>query len=311
MTDLDRELALLATERTRPELSDLDTWSTRSLVAAIAYDHAGVPEAVAAAGDAIAAAVDVIVERLESGGRLIYAGAGTPGRLGVLDAAECVPTFSTEPGQVIALIAGGADAMTTSLEGAEDDPDGAAADLAAIEIGAGDVLVAITASGRTPYVLGAARAARESGAATIGISNNTDTRLSSLVDVPIEVCTGPEIIGGSTRMKAGTAQKLVLNTLSTASMVRLGKTYGNMMVDVRATNDKLRSRAQRIVMEATGVSPDAAAEVLALADGHVKTAIVALLAEIDVSEARNRLAACGGRVRAAIHGDCIAPGKPT
>ncbi|AOW93994.1 N-acetylmuramic acid 6-phosphate etherase [Rhodococcus sp. WMMA185] len=302
MTDLDHELAQLATERTRPELSGLDTRSTRDLVAAIAEDDAGVPAAVAAASDAITAAVDVVVERLERGGRLVYAGAGTPGRLGVLDAAECVPTFGTEPGQVTALLAGGVDAMTASREGAEDDPGAAAEALADIEIGADDVLVAITASGRTPYALGAAETARESGAATIGISNNAGSRLSSLVDVAIEVCTGPEIIAGSTRMKAGTAQKLVLNTLTTASMIRLGKTYDNLMVDVQATNDKLRSRAQRIVVEATGVSPDVAADTLAAAGGHVKTAIVALLAEIDVAEARNRLAACAGRVRNAVDG---------
>ncbi|WP_072690400.1 N-acetylmuramic acid 6-phosphate etherase [Rhodococcus marinonascens] len=311
MTDLDAELAQLATERSRPELSDLDTWSARDLVAAIADDDAGVPAAVASAGDSIAAAVDVVVGRLERGGRLVYAGAGTPGRLGILDAVECVPTFGTDPDQVTALIAGGTDAITASREGAEDDPDAAAKAVAAIGIGPADVLVAITASGRTPYVLGAANAARESGAATIGISNNADSRLSSLVDVAIEVCTGPEIVAGSTRMKAGTAQKLVLNTLTTASMVRLGKTYGNLMVDVLTTNDKLRSRAQRIVMEATGVPLEEAAQTLAAADGQVKTAIVALLTRIDVPEARNRLAACAGRVRAAVHDGPVARGTPT
>lgn len=307
MTDVSAELANLSTERVQPELADLDTRSTRDLVAAISREDAYVPAAVAAAGDRIAEAVDVIVERLSGGGRLIYAGAGTPGRLGVLDAAECVPTFGTDPGLVVALMAGGTQAATAAVEGAEDDRDAAARDLAAVGLGPADCVVAVTASGRTPYALGAVEAGRAVGAATIGVSNNVGSMLSDLVDVAIEVDTGPEVVAGSTRMKAGTAQKLVLNMLSTASMVRLGKTYGNLMVDLRATNAKLEARSLRILCEATGADRDAAAEALAAADGHVKTAVVALLTGVDADQARRRLAAGAGRVREAVD----RPGAPT
>ncbi len=300
MTDTDRELAGLRTEEVRADLADLDTRSTRDVVAAIAAEDATVPAAVAAAGDAIAAAVDVVVDRLGRGGRLVYAGAGTPGRLGVLDAAECVPTFGTDPGQVVALIAGGSQALTAAVEGAEDDGGAAEADLAAIGLGPDDVVVVVTASGRTPYALGAARAAARAGAATVGVSNNPGSALSGLVDVAIEVDTGPEVVAGSTRMKAGTAEKLVLNAISTAAMVRLGKTYGNLMVDLRASNDKLRRRSRRIVAGAAGVSEERAVSALADADGQVKTAVVALLTGRTPAEARAALAGAGGRVRDAV-----------
>lgn len=300
MTDLDRELAQLRTERSRPDLADLDTRSVTELVATIAREDATVPAAVAAVSRQLTAAVELIVDRLERGGRLVYAGAGTAGRLGVLDAAECGPTFGTGSGLVVGLLAGGVAAMTDPAEGAEDDAQAAADDLAAVGIGAADALVAITASGRTPYALSAARTARAAGAATIGLTNNVGSRLGPLVDVAIEVDTGPEVVAGSTRMKAGTAQKLVLNTLSTAAMVRLGKTHGNLMVDVGATNDKLLVRARRIIAEAAGVTPEAAAAALSAADGQVKTAVVALLAGVEVTVARDRLAAARGRVRAAV-----------
>lgn len=300
MTDVSTELAHLGTERARPELADLDTRSTREVVAAIGREDAQVPGAVAAAGDRIAEAVDLIVDRLQRGGRLIYAGAGTPGRLGVLDAAECVPTFGTDPGLVLALMAGGPQAATAAVEGAEDDREAAARDLAAIDLGPDDTVVSVTASGRTPYALGAVEAGRAAGAGTVGVSNNVGSQLSNLVDVAIEVDTGPEVIAGSTRMKAGTAQKLVLNMLSTASMVRLGKTYGNLMIDLRATNAKLEDRSLRIVAEATGADADRAAGVLEAAEGQVKTAVVALLAGIEAAQAREHLEAAGGRVRDAV-----------
>ncbi len=302
MVDLGDEYADLPTERVRPDLADLDTRSTREVVALIAAEDATVAAAVAAAGTAIAAAVDLVVERLARGGRLVYAGAGTPGRLGVLDAAECVPTFGTDPGLVLALIAGGEPAVTAAVEGAEDDVAAAQADVAAAGVGPDDVLVAVTASGRTPYAVSAARAARDAGAATVGVANNPGSRLAEVVDVAVEVLTGAEVIAGSTRLKAGTAQKLVLNAISTATMVRLGKTYGNLMVDLGATNEKLRARALRIVVEATGADAGDSAAALAAADGNAKTAIVALLAGVDADRARALLTTSGGRVRDALRG---------
>lgn len=278
ITHVNAELERLETEGIRPDLADLDRWSTEGVVAQIAADDATVAPAVAAAGPRIAAAVDAITERMRAGGRLIYVGAGTPGRLAVVDASECVPTFGIDPGTVLAVVAGGSDAVTTAVEGAEDDVIAGAVDLRAVGVSAVDAVVGITASGRTPYVLAAMTAASEAGAVTIGVSNNPRTQLSERVDIAIEVVTGPEVIAGSTRMKAGTAQKLVLNTLSTATMIRLGKTHGNLMVDVRATNVKLRARALRIVVAATGVDDNRAAAALDRAGGHAKSAITALLA---------------------------------
>lgn len=299
-SDVGDMLRDLVTERPRPDLASLDVMSTRKLVGLLADEDATVPVAVARAGDAIAAAVEAIVRCLERGGRLIYVGAGTPGRLAVLDAAECQPTFGVPPGRIIAVMAGGDAAMTAAIEGAEDDQDAARQNLDALGIGADDVVVGITASGRTPYVLAAVAAARAAGAVTVGVTNNPDALLSGHVDHPIEVLTGPEVVAGSTRMKAGTAQKLVLNALSTVSMIRLGKTYGNLMVDVAATNEKLRHRARRIVIEATGVDEQRVGETLRAAGGHVKTAVVALLADVDVDEARARLDRANGHMRAAL-----------
>ncbi len=301
MNDIRSEVAQLRTEQVRADLADLDTRATRDIVDLIAAEDATVAPAVAAASDRVAEAVELIVERLQRGGRLLYVGAGTPGRLGLLDAAECPPTFGTDPGLVVAVMAGGAQAATTAVEGAEDDAAAAERDLRALGLTAEDVVVAITASGRTPYALGAVVAGRSAGAATIGISNNPGSRLSDLVDVAIEVDTGPEVIAGSTRLKAGTAQKMLLNTLSTATMIRLGKTFGNLMVDLRATNAKLEDRSQRIVQAATGVTADEASTALAAADGHVRTAIVAVLADVTPQEARTRLDATdSGRVRDAL-----------
>ena len=245
--------------------------------------------AAAAAADQIAAAVDAIVARLQGGGRLIYVGAGTAGRLGLLDAVECPPTFNTD--QVVGVLAGGDGASTVSAEAVEDDATAGARDLAGIAVGAGDAVVGIAASGRTPYTLGAVAEATRVGAVTVGVSCNPDAELSRQVDYPIEVVVGPEFITGSTRLKAGSAQKLVLNALSTVAMVRLGKTYGDLMVDLRATNVKLRRRAQSIVCAATGADPRAAEVALTAAGGSVKTAIVMLLGEVSVEEAERRLRA--------------------
>ena len=292
------ELAGLVTEQHRPDLADLDLRGTAELVALMADDQALAIAAIVAERDRLAAAIDAVVERLRRGGRLIYVGAGTAGRMGVLDAAECPPTFNTD--RVVGVLAGSAAAMGSSREAAEDDADAGAADLAALAVGVDDAVAGIAASGRTPYTIGAVRHAGEVGAATIGISSNPDAELSRYVDHPIELVTGPEVIAGSTRLKAGTAQKIVLNIISTIAMVRLGKTFGNLMVDVRATNAKLRDRARRIVADATGASPSDAEAALESAGGDVKVAIVMLLTGADATEAANRLAAKDGIVRATL-----------
>jgi N-acetylmuramic acid 6-phosphate etherase len=290
------------TETINPATRDIDTLSTRAVVAAIAAEDAQVAPAVAAVGDAIARLADVIVERMRRGGRLIYAGAGTSGRLGALDAAECPPTFSTDPAQVVALIAGGPAALTRAIEGAEDDAEQGARDVAGLGVGRDDVLLGIAASGRTPYVLGALAEARRHGAFAAGLTCTQPSPLADSVDLVIAPIVGPEVIAGSTRMKAGTAQKLVLNALSTTVMIRLGKTFGNLMVDLRPTNAKLRRRAVRIVATASGLEADAAQQLLDAAAGEVKTAIVMALAGVDAAEARIRLAACAGHVRLALGG---------
>lgn len=293
-------LAGLATERARPELADLDTRSIPALVDLLTCEDARAVDAVRAVADRLARAVEVIVERLRKGGRLIYVGAGTAGRLAVLDATELDPTYGAGPESVRALLAGGERAMTVAVEGAEDDEAAARADLGALDPGALDVVVGISASGRTPYVLAAIAAARAVGAATIGIANNPGSRLGALAELAIELDTGPEVVAGSTRMKAGTSQKLVLNTLSTASMIRLGKVYRNLMVDVRVTNEKLRARATRIVLEATGAEEHRVRVALAESGGHAKTAIVMLLADLDAEKAAQLLTRAGGGVRDAL-----------
>ncbi|HET7078616.1 MAG TPA: N-acetylmuramic acid 6-phosphate etherase [Chloroflexia bacterium] len=262
---------------------------------------ATVAPAVAQQLPQIAAAIAAITDRLAAGGRLIYMGAGTSGRLGVLDASECPPTFNTPPEQVIGWIAGGPAALTTSIEAVEDDPDLGRADAARQQIGAGDVLVGIAASGRTPYVLGALTYAREVGALTVALACNADPPIGRAADITIAVETGPEIVNGSTRLKAGTAQKMVLNMLSTGVMIRLGKTYGNLMVDVQLTNAKLRRRAVAIVETVTGLATEDAAALLAAA-GDTKTALVAALAGVPPAVARERLRAAGGVVRRALEG---------
>lgn len=294
------ELDKLATEAFRPELSEIDRLPTVEIAALMNAGDAGVPAAVAEQLPGIAAAVDGIAERMARGGRLVYAGAGTAGRLGVLDASECPPTFNTGPEQVVGLIAGGRGALVTSVEGAEDDPEQAVADLTELKIGPTDTVVGVSASGRTPYAIGAVQYARRQGALTVGLACNSGSALGAAADHAIEVVTGPEIVTGSTRLKAGTAQKLVLNMLSTITMIRLGKTYGNLMVDVRACNDKLRARSHRIVALATGAPDTEIESALIATDGEVKDAILILLGGVDAPAAARLLAAANGHLRAAL-----------
>lgn len=303
MADLRAALDALATEGRLPDGADLDRLSTRDQVARAAREDAVAVAAVATVGDAIAAAVDLAVPRLRRGGRLLEVGAGTPGRLALLDAAECGPTFGLPPDRVVGVMAGGSAAARTAMEHGEDDAAAGRADLVALDTGPDDVVVGISASGRTPYVVAALSHARDVGAATVALVNNPASPAAAVADVAIEPLTGPELVSGSTRLKAGTAQKLVLNTISTLTMIQLGHTYGDLMVDVAATNDKLRRRAHRVVAAATGADDDRVAATLAAADGHAKTAIVALLADVDVAAARARLERADGHVRAAVAGE--------
>lgn len=296
------DLSRIATEQRNPRTANIDTVDTLEMLRLINAEDAGVPAAVATQLPAIAQAVDGIVARIRDGGRLVYIGAGTSGRLGVLDASECPPTFNTPPGLVVGLIAGGDHALRHPIEAVEDQPDAGADALRAIDVTARDTVVGIAASGRTPFVLGAIAYANEVGALTVGVCNSDNAPLSDLVRISIPVVTGPEVVTGSTRLKAGTAQKLVLNMLSTGAMIRLGKTYGNLMVDLQPTNQKLRVRAVKIVREATGVTEEVATGALGQADGEVKTAIAGLLLGVSPDEARQRLAASDGRIRPALEG---------
>ncbi|MET9895994.1 N-acetylmuramic acid 6-phosphate etherase [Streptomyces sp. NPDC006465] len=298
--DLRAELETLTTEAFRPELSEIDRLPTLEIAKLMNGEDATVPTAVAAQLPLIAAAIDDIAERMSRGGRLVYAGAGTAGRLGVLDASECPPTFNTDPSQVVGTIAGGPTAMVTSIEGAEDSKELAAADLDALALTADDTVVGVSASGRTPYAVGAVEHARKQGALTIGLSCNAHSALAAAADHGIEVVVGPELLTGSTRLKSGTAQKLVLNMLSTITMIRLGKTYGNLMVDVRASNEKLRARSRRIVALATGASDEEIERALAATDGEVKNAILTILGDVDGPTAARLLEESEGHLRAAL-----------
>jgi N-acetylmuramic acid 6-phosphate etherase len=250
----------------------------------------------------IARAIEMVTERVQAGGRLIYIGAGTSGRLGVLDASECPPTFNTPPALVVGLIAGGHRALTNAIEGAEDNRQAGEEDLRGVELDAKDVVCGIATSGRTPYVLGGLAYARSLGAATLGVTCNAVSELSEVSDVLIAPVVGPEILSGSTRLKAGTATKMVLNMISTGTMIRIGKTYGNWMVDLRATNVKLKDRSIRIVSGITGLDRERAESLLARCDGEVKTAIVSQALGVEKIEAQRRLKVAGGRLRAAIQG---------
>jgi N-acetylmuramic acid 6-phosphate etherase len=282
--------------------ADLDLRSTQELVELLNDEDATVPSSVRAAVPRLTAAIDAIVERLERGGRLVYVGAGSSGRLAAVDAAECGPTFGLPNGQVVAVVAGGVEALAVAQEAAEDDADAGASDLAAIGVGSADAVVAISASGATPYVLGAIRAARAAGASTVGVVCVPGSPLGAAADHEVAAVVGPEVIAGSTRMKAGTAQKLILNTISTVSMVRLGKTFGNLMVDVVASNEKLRARARRAVAQSTDASDDEVDAALEAAGGDAKVAIVSLLSGLDADAARARLDAAGGVVRRSLDG---------
>lgn len=294
------DLARLASEGRNPETLQIDRQSTLEILGSINAQDQQVPIAVAKVLPAIGQAVDRIVSAFQQGGRLIYMGAGTSGRLGVLDASECPPTFSVPADMVIGLIAGGPEAMFRAQEGAEDNAQLGADDLQQLALCAKDVVVGIAASGRTPYVLGGLEYARRLGATTVALACNTGSAIGLAADIAIEPEVGPEVITGSTRLKSGTAQKLVLNMLTTASMIRIGKVYQNLMVDLHASNLKLQARAQRIVMQASGVDETQAAAALLAADNDVKLAILMLLSGLNKAEAQARLQQHNGVLNKAV-----------
>jgi N-acetylmuramic acid 6-phosphate etherase len=289
------------TEHHVADRADIDLRSTLALVELINDEDVRVPEAVRRTAEELAAAIDAIVERLAAGGRLVYVGAGSSGRLALVDAAECGPTFGVPPDQVIALVAGGASALAVAQEAAEDDAELGTFDVVSARVRPGDAVVALSASGSTPYVLGATHAAIAAGALTVAVVCVPGSELGALVEHEIVAEVGPEVVAGSTRMKAGTAQKLVLNTISTVTMIRLGKTFGNLMVDVVASNAKLRARARRAVALATGAGDEGVDAALEASGGDVKVAIVSLLAGVDAAVAQARLVAANGIVRRALH----------
>jgi len=293
----------LVTESRNPQSEGIDDMSALEIVELMNREDALVAAAVAGQCEPIAKAIDLIGDRFRQGGRLIYIGAGTSGRLGVLDASECPPTFSSPPAQVVGLIAGGPTALTTAVEGAEDSADFAVTDLQEVNLGPLDVLVGIATSGRTPYVIEALRLARQRGAATVSLACNRDTEVERLADISIAPVVGPEILSGSTRLKAGTATKLVLNMLSTGAMVRIGKTYGNLLVDLQATNTKLKIRAQRIVQHLTNLDATSTAELLSRCNGELKTSIVSARLNVPPDEARQRLREADGHLRRAIEAE--------
>ena len=289
-----------ATEAVNPTSRDLDRMSTLEMLQVINAEDARVAHAVKAVLPEIAAAIDAIAERMRRGGRLIYLGAGTSGRLGVLDAAECPPTFSVPPGLVVGVIAGGERALQQSVEGAEDSPEMGRRDLESLTVGALDSVVGISASGSTPYVLGGLQYAQQQGALTVVIACNRPAAISEAAQISILAPVGAEVISGSTRLKAGTAQKMILNMLSSGVMVRLGKTYGNLMVDVQASNAKLRQRAQRLVRQVCALDEQQAQSLLEDCDWQVKTAIAMHFLQCTPSEARQSLQAAGGLLREVI-----------
>jgi N-acetylmuramic acid 6-phosphate etherase len=292
----------LITESRNSRSEAIDAMSALEIIELMNGEDALVASAVATQSERIAKAIELIADRFRQGGRLIYIGAGTSGRLGVLDASECPPTFNSPPGQVIGLVAGGPTALTTAVEGAEDRADFAVADLEKVKLGPLDVLVGIATSGRTPYVIAALRAARQCGAVTVSLTCNPDAEIAQLADISIAPIVGPEIISGSTRLKAGTATKMVLNMLSTGAMVLIGKTYGNLMVDLRATNTKLKTRTLRILQQLTNLENGATAALLEKCGGELKTAIVSARLGVEPSEARKRLEKFNGHLRRALEG---------
>lgn len=303
------ELEKLVSEGRNPKSLEIDVLSTIDIVRHINDEDKTVPYAVEKVLPDMARAVDIIVDAFKSGGRLIYVGAGTSGRLGILDASECPPTFSVPEGMVVGLIAGGQQAVFRAVEGAEDDQAGGQAALTDIDLTERDVVVGIASSGRTPFVIGALRYARGLGAKTVSLSCNPDSEIARFADVAITPVVGPEILTGSTRLKSGTAQKLVLNTLTTTAMIKLGKTYGNLMVDMKASNSKLVARAVRIVMQATGCTTPEAKAVLERTGYDVKLAILMQMTGMGVDEATAALKANGGYIRKAVTPAASQPGS--
>ena len=300
LTDLLEVLSRLDTEAATTERGDLDLLDTAELVRLMNREDQQVPLAVAERAEEIANAIDGITERFRRGGRLIYIGAGTAGRVGVLDASECPPTFGTDPGMVVGLIAGGETAIRSAVENAEDDAGAAEASLRGLGLTALDTVVGISASGRTPYVVGGLHYARGIGALTAAISSNRDSEIGSAAKIAIEVVTGPEFISGSTRLKSGTAQKLVVNMLTTLSMIKLGKTYRGVMVDLLATNEKLHARSIRTVTQLAGVDVDEAASALRSSAGSVKLALLMLATGAAAEAAIAALRQADGILREAI-----------
>jgi N-acetylmuramic acid 6-phosphate etherase len=294
------DLKNMTTETRNPRTMELDRMSELEIVTVMNEEDARVPQAISQCLPAIAQAAAWAAEAFQNGGRLFYMGAGTSGRLGVLDAAECPPTFGVPQGMVVGLIAGGEKAFIKAIEGAEDSRELGRGDLIAHQLTAQDLVIGIAASGRTPYVLGGLEYAREVGCRTAAIACNVGSAVGKAADLAIEVNCGPEVLTGSTRLKSGTAQKLILNMISTASMVRSGKAYQNLMVDVMQTNEKLHTRAENIVIDATGVERNEARRAIDEAGGSVKCAITMLLAGCSAAEAAQRLADAGGHVRAAV-----------
>ncbi|WP_214721387.1 N-acetylmuramic acid 6-phosphate etherase [Exiguobacterium sp. s192] len=293
-------LEKLATERRNEKTMHLDDMSVEDMLTVMNAEDQTVAAVIQQEIPVIKQVVDRVIQSFQADGRLIYIGAGTSGRLGVLDAAECVPTFGVSPDMVVGLIAGGERALIKAVEGAEDSKTLAVEDLQALQLTANDTVIGIAASGRTPYVIGGLDYAREVGATTAALSCNKQAAISEHADFRIEVETGPEVLTGSTRLKAGTAQKLVLNMISTAAMIGVGKVYQNLMVDVQSTNEKLEIRAKRMIVEATGVELETAARYFTSANGHVKTAIVMILADVSYTEAVERLQRAHGFVRDAL-----------
>ncbi|MBN9360624.1 MULTISPECIES: N-acetylmuramic acid 6-phosphate etherase [unclassified Devosia] len=294
------ELEQLVSEERNPRTMGIDLMSTPEIVATINAEDRLVPEAVGKTLPQVAQAVDAIVAAFGKGGRLVYIGAGTSGRLGVLDASECPPTFGVPPTMVVGVIAGGLGALVSAVEGAEDNAEGGAADLRAIDLTNRDVVVGIAVSGRTPYVIGALNYAKSLGAVTVGLTCNPDSAIAGMADISIAPLVGAEVVTGSTRLKSGTAQKLVLNMLSTASMIRIGKTYQNLMVDVRTSNEKLLARAVRIVMQATDCPEQVAEAALQRTGNDVKLAILTILTGLEIEAARAAMTKADGFLRRAL-----------
>lgn len=292
----------LLTESRNPLSEGLDTLTPFEIVALMTSEDARAVEAVRLESASIARAIDEIADRFNRGGRLIYAGAGTSGRLGVLDASECPPTFNSPPSMVVGLIAGGMTALTRAVEGAEDDREAGREVVRSIDVGGRDLVVGIATSGRTPWVLGVVEESQLRGAFTVGLACNRPSLLGGMVDLEIAPLVGPEVVAGSTRLKAGTATKLVLNMLTTGAMVRIGKTMGNRMVDVQPTNEKLRIRTRRILREIAGIDEAQAEDLLARCSGSLKAAIVASLAGVEPDRAAELLEKHGGQVRSAVAG---------